>query len=476
MVLSSSSQTLTHQEGVKKILQNHYSYGYRIESSIEMRRFRKFAEFDGVSVPKSDDQLRIEILQAGIVFDDKVYIISSKTISDLKKIFEDLDKDGVTIIFYEALMDFYRECMEDNHITSSGMLKEILYRNQGDVFSCSQNIYFAKNFISTNNKCTENEAVTNEICRVWEDSSVASIEKLVDSLFCIPENYIKRYISGNRRFVWVSEGAYMLIDHFVITVEEEKAIHDFVTTQCLLNGFASINDVPLGNIAENNYDLSASGLHAAIYNKVLFDDFYINGKILTREQSGLDVVTLVKQHIANRNECTFQEANDKVTELTGSKYRYMAYSALYDSMVRIDMNRYVADRLVQFDIDAIDIILSSFIPDGFISIKEVTTFALFPMCGQAWNHYLLESFCYKYSRKYSLRLIGFNDRNAGIIAERDLTLSYEDLLARAAARAKIKLDSETIGKFFFDAGYMGKRKFAWLDTITEQAIAIREEL
>ena len=234
-------------------------------------------------------------------------------------------------------------------------------------------------------------------------------------------------------------------------------------------------DIPLGNIVEENYELTITGLHTAIYNRVLFDDFFLNGKILTKEKNGVNVVSLVKQFVADKDECTFEEAHSKVAELTGGQYRYMAYEALYDSMVRVDESRYVHDKHVRFDVDAIDEVLSDIVSDGFIAIKEVTTFALFPMCGQAWNHYLLESFCYRYSKKYTLHVVGFNDKNAGIIADRKITCTYEEFLAKAAARAKIELTPTAIGTYFFETGYMGKRKFAWLDSVTEKAIAIREE-
>ena len=468
-------EKLLYQKEVTQLLQDHYSYGYRIESSIEMKRFRKYADAEGISIPESDDQLKNEILHAGLLIDDKVYVIAPAMLSRLSNIFGELFEANISTIFFESFADIYRDFMEDNHITSHNMLRDIIAKNQENLFTTPGKIYLGKNFISAAGKLTENEAVTNELCRIWGDSPVMSVEQLSEYLRFIPQDSIKRYLSGSRRFVWVSEEMYLLIDRFVITDDEETAVRDYVAQQCAAQGFASISDVPLGNIAENNYELSTTGLYSAIYNKVLFDDFYLNGKILTKDKSGLDVVTLVKRHIATKETCTFEEANAKVTELTGGKYRYMAYEALYDSMTRIDQNNYVADRYVQFDIDAIDNILSEFIVDGFIAIKEVTTFALFPVCGYPWNHYLLESFCYKYSRKYSLRVIGFNDRNAGIIAEQTVSSEYGVLLARAAARANIDLNPETIGKFFFDTGFMAKSKFAWLEDISKQAKAIRED-
>ena len=49
-------------------------------------------------------------------------------------------------------------------------------------------------------------------------------------------------------------------------------------------------------------------------------------------------------------------------------------------MVRVDKNRFVANRLVNFSIDEIDTVLAGFITDNFRAIRDVTTFAMFPLC------------------------------------------------------------------------------------------------
>ena len=460
---------------VVEVLQKHYPYGYRIESSIEMKRLRKFAEIDGLALPDNDMQLKAEIANAGILIEDKVYVIDNETITGLHRIVQTIKEDGLQCFFFDSFLDRHQEWADEKRITSVEILREIFTRNQDGVLSKGHESYIAKNFVSFNGKCTEKDAVTDEMRRVWGSNSVSYVEKLRASLPYVPEEYIRRYLSGNRNFAWVAEEQYLLVDRLVITKDEEAAIYKFVADGCAEVGFASMADIPLGNLVEENYELTITGLHTAIYNRVLFDDFYLNGKILTKEKNGLSVVSLVKQFVADKDECTFEEAHSKVAELTGGQYRYMAYEALYDSMVRVDESRYVHDKHVRFDVDAIDEVLSDIISDGFIAIKEVTTFALFPMCGQAWNHYLLESFCYRYSKKYALHVVGFNDKNAGIIAEQKITCTYEEFLARAAARAKIELTPAAIGTYFFETGYMGKRKFAWLDSVAEKAIAIREE-
>ena len=100
---------------------------------------------------------------------------------------------------------------------------------------------------------------------------------------------------------------------------------------------------------------------------------------------------------------------------------------------------------------------------------------MFPLCGQNWNHYLLESFCYKYSRRYSLHVIHFNDKNAGIIAEKNFNKKYNEMLVIALARTDVELSPEVIGQYLFNTGYMAKSKYAKLGEIAQRASELREK-
>ena len=133
--------------------------------------------------------------------------------------------------------------------------------------------------------------------------------------------------------------------------------------------------------------------------------------------------------------------------------------------------------MVDFDIETIDQILANIITNkGFIAVKDVTTFALFPVCGYAWNYYLLESYCYRFSNKYSLRCKMLNDKNSGIIAEKGISADYDNMLAEAVARSNVPLQMEIIGKYLADTGYTAKKKFAGLESVLEKAASIRKEI
>jgi hypothetical protein len=463
-----AKEVQTSNSAIVSVLKAHYEYGFKCGSLRELMRFRQFAEGMDVSVPEDNEQLASEILAAGTVIDDKVYVKSESLPIELQNIIAEIADTGVGVIYYERLMYVKSEWMESHVITSEEMLKEYLQKY-------IRGWSFSKKFMAKAPKRTEKDAVTEEIKRIWGDCSSVSVDELSERLPYIPQKNIWRVISGNNHFVLASEGVYLYLELFHISDDDIEAILDFVESSCNEKGFASLSELPVENIEEENYELTRSTILNAIYKKVLMCKYYLNGKILTKGSPELDAVTLLKQDIKNRDECTFDEVADKVVELTGVSNRQYAFQALYDEMVRVDKNRFVANQSVNFMVDAIDKILSSFIREHFCAIKDITTFAMFPVCGQSWNHYLLESYCYKYSKKYSLHVLHFNDKNAGIIAEKDFDKKYIEMLAIAVSRADVKLSPDTIGQYLFDAGYMAKSKYGRLDEIAQQAEKLRNE-
>lgn len=456
------------KDGIQRILVERYQYGFRYDSLRELMRFRQFAEALGITLPESDEQLRDAIMASGTVIEDKVFCKSDDLPIELQNLVDEVFATGANTIYYESLLQAKADWMDAHTITSESILKEYLRKH---VKGCS----FAKKFMIKGSKKTEKQAVTEEIKRVWGNGQTENVNVLSERLPYIPLGNIWRVISGNDLFVLSSEGVYLLLDRFIISQDEIEDILDYVDAVCEENGFCSLADVPLGDIEENNYELSKLAILNAAYRVALASEYHLNGKILTKDKPELDAVLLLKQDIRGLSECSFDDVSEKVIELTGGTNRQYAFQALYDEMVRVDKNRFVSNKAVNFDIDEIDKVLAAFITDHFAAIRDITTFAMFPICGQNWNHYLLESFCYKYSRRFSLHVIHFNDKNAGIIAEKDYNKSYAEMLAIQLARSDVELKPEIIGPYLFDTGYMAKSKYAKLDEIAQQAKELRKE-
>lgn len=459
---------IDYETRLVRLVANKFAYGFRLGSVIELMKLKEYAKEENIDIKENDKELEKIIKKNGFVSNGKVFVVDEVVKSKLGEVLGEVFHQDITVIYYECFMDMHRDWLELNHIATEDILKEFLVATRKD-------LSYSKNFMSNKEKITEDIAVTNEICRVWGDKVKLSVEEISDKLPYIPIEKIRFYLSVSRQFARVSEGVYTHVQTLITTHEEEMAIVTFVNHECEINGFVSLSDVPLGDIIEQNYELPESTILTAIYNKILSDDFYLNGKIITKEKTDIDVVTLIKQFCAEKDECTLDEAINKVNELTGVEDRRVAYLALYDVMIRVNEQKFVSDRLVHFDIDTIDSAIETFTKDGFAAIKEVTTFALFPICGQTWNHYLLESYCYKFSEKYTYRTNLYNGRNAGAIVACDIDWDYKELLAHAVARANVKLDEEVIGKYLFETGYMARSKFNWLDDIVDRAKQIREE-
>lgn len=455
-------------ERLIEIVEKNFMYGFRLGSPIELIKLKDYAEEMGLAIEKSDEEIEKLLRNIGVVINGKLHVVTDAIRKKLDSAIEEVFSEGNGIIYYESFMERYNESLNEMHIVSEDMLKEFLSKIRN-------NLVYAKNYVTKKEKSTEEISVASEILRVWGDEKVLSAEQISQRLPYIPLEKVRFYLSASKLFSWVSKGVYTQVDSLVVTEREVSDIIKFVNKECDENGFASLSNMPLGDIVEQNYELSENAILHSIFNKYLSNDFYLNGKIVTRGKSAVDISVLIAQFCKERDECTLDEVIDKVGELTGTKDRRIAYLVLYDVMIRVDEQKFVSDRLVNFDVEVIDGVIHSLIKDGYAAIKEIATFAAFPTCGQRWSHFLLESYCYRFSRKYNYRTNLFNGRNAGAIVDVSIEWDYKELLSRVVAQANIKLEKDTIGQYLFETGYMAKSKFNWLEGISKRAKQIREE-
>ena len=459
---------VTCSDELKSLLLKKFPYGIRMDSEIDMMKLRNFADMFEVDLPESEELLKAQISAGGTFYDGKIYFVSDETYEAVVELINNIFAEGYSVVYYEELLVKNFEWFDEKHISTWELIREILDNRSNDWF-------ISKNFLRLGaDRINEADALEAEFESVWGDNVTHTYDEMYELLPYIPNEKIKSYLSVCKKFVWSSQENFAWVDKVVISDKEKQAIVDYVTSECELVGHASIANVPLGNIEEENYEISITAIYSAIYNLILKDDFAINGKILTKNNSEIDALTIARTFCAEKDTCTFTELNSYVTSINGTANRQIAFRAGYDQLVRVEEDKFVADRLVHFDIDAIDDLLEQIIVGDFASIKSVATFVMFPNCGFTWTYYLVESFCYRFSKKFRLQVINFNDKNVGIIAKKDLNLSYEDMLAIVAANSKLDLNPDIIGQYMFDNGYLGRRKMPIVDNAIEKAKAIRE--
>ena len=457
-----------YTEAIMQLLTAKYKYGFRIGSAIEMMKIRNYAEAMNLKLPETDENLEKEINAAGAVIDGKVYVFSEDLLNELGSIVDEIFQSGALVIFLSAFVEKHEKWLEEKRIVSELLLKEVLKR-------CRPALYFGQNIITKGERMTEHEAVVSEILRVAGSKAVIWVTDLAEQLAYVPADKISWSLSASDEFVWISEGKYFCIHHFVYSDEDKEGILRFVSEECADKGYASITDIPMGNVPEENYELSTTAIYSAVYNAILKDNYYLNGKILTADQNGVDITVLLEAYCQDRDECTVTEMMERAEELTGYSNKQYSIVALYDKLIRADADRFVSEKHVSFEVDKIDSLLEEIIGSRFAPIRKVSTFALFPTCGLNWNHYLLESYCYRFSKKYRLSVLNYNDKNAGMIVSIELPLTYNEMLSEAVAKADIELTSEAVGEYLFTYGFTARRKYSNMPEIIERAKSIREE-
>ncbi len=449
---------------VKFLLRMYFPDGFRLNSTRDLLLLKSHADDEQITLPEDDETLKEKILAVGVVLCEMIFVIRGKLnriiIDSLRKMHD----SGARIIFYEAMMNTHREILNGEHIYSVELFRDLLSHVDSKLLLHDE--FFTFEALT--------EPVISEIKRVWGDDKVSSLEEISRRLIYIPVDEVKNCLEKSPEFVKVSDNKFFLMDKFVITEQERKNIFEFVKSECETEGFVSLINIPCESVQAENYELTGNAIYTAIFNSVLMGKFQIRSKIITQSGENINVNDILRKFCRDKTECSLDELAELYESITGnfdsSENTRDILRVLYSGMIRIDEKNFLADELINFDVDEVDEVLKNIIADKkFIPIQSIISFAMFPDCGQSWNNFILESFCYRFSRKFSLKVPSFNSKNIGIISEKNIKGSYDDILAKVLVREKVRLNEEEAGQYLFENGYTSRVKFPGLREIIKSA-------
>lgn len=469
-VPAATPEPVFDQAIVKKlteVLSSHFTNGYRMNSPIEMARFRSFAAKDLCEELRlTDEELKSYIAACGTSFDGKVYAVSAQAKERIKELAEDYFAGGAQAIFFAEFYAKNENWLFEASVNSEGMLIDILRR-----------LFPKLSFTQTYFGYTDASifaALEDEILRVWGDELLLTYGQLAERLQYIPLERIKSLLCQNGDFIWSSVETFSHVSRIEITHEERQVICIAAMRECNARGYASITDLPFGEIEERNYELSITAVHNAIYRICLSDKFDKKGKILVRKGDTLDAFTIMIKYCRTIDKCSLDDLMTCEKELTGEVHRWIPMEAGNTVLVRIDKNTYVSDRYVHFNTDIIDEAIGLFVKGNYLPLRSFTTFGAFPDCGQTWNLFLLESYCRRFSRKFRFDTQTVNSRNAGAVIRKSCGMDYTEIMTDAVANAVVPLKDTAVGKFLYERGYTGRSTTTKVNEIIKKAKAIRE--
>lgn len=449
------------------LITKRFSNGFRLNSSIELSRFRTFYANDlGEEILLSDEELNICISTSGTTFDNKVYSVSPETKDKIKSLVEKYFTDGAQAIFYTEFYSKNENWLFDKSVISDDMLVSVLK----EIFP---DLSFTQTYFGYTNASVYT-VLESEILRVWGNDVLLTYDQLAERLQYIPIERIKYALGQNSDFIWSSVETFSHISQIEITEEEREAIRDVATQKCNASGYVSITDLSFEEIEERNYELSITAVHNAVYRICLSDKFDKKGKIITRKGDVFDALIIMKEYCRTIDKCLLDDLLNFEKELTGEVHRWIPMEAGNTILIRIDKDTYVADRYVHFDSDLIDEAIGLVVNGDYLPLKAFTTFGAFPDCGQTWNLFLLESYCRRFSRKFRFDTPSVNSRNAGAVIRKSCGMDYTEIMTDAVANADVPLNDVAVGRFLFDSGYTGRSTTAKVKEIIEKAKAIRE--
>lgn len=454
-------------EQLTDVLSAHFANGYRLNSPIELVRFRSFTEEDlGKEILLPDKELERHIAACGTTFDGKVYAVSDQAKERIKKLVEEYFADGARAIFFAEFYAKNENWLFGENVVSEDMLIEILRKLFPEL--AFKQIYFGYMDGSAF------AVLESEILRVWGDNVLLTYTQIVERLQYIPLDRIKYALGQNGNFLWSNVETFSHVSRIDITDEEWGAIREAAMRKCNAYGYVSITDLPFGEIEERNYELSIPAIHNAVYRICLSDKFDKKGKIVTRKGDVFDALTIMKKYCRTIDKCSLDDLLNIEKELTGEVSLRIPIEVGNTILIRIGKDTYVADRYVHFKVNIIDEVIELFVKGGYLPLKSFTTFAAFPDCGQEWNLFLLESYCRRFSRRFRFDAPTVNSRNAGAVIRKSCGLNYTEIMIDAVANADIPLKNTVVGKFLYESGYTGRSTTAKVSEIIDKARAIRE--
>ena len=441
-------------------------YGFR-NDSIERQRFRElYSEIHGMPCRLDDDGLAGVIARIGFTYAGKVYAIPESAKQWWLTKLDSYQATGINIAYYEPLYDAcFDECTEAR-LVSSDMLHALLAEISVDYDVQSGFIALSKG------QATELELLQTDILRVWGSSPLEKLDELALRLPLVPRDKVKWALLNSEAFVWNGSDTYVLSEALDLDEEEIAGLVHKIDEQCAKSGQVSLLDLPLAQYKERNPDFSDTALYSIIYGYIA-DRYDRRDKILSPKGSGQSVESVVHEFCLGRERCTYEVLKDIAVRATGRVRLPDIVEAVQSVMVRVDQDTYVSDDQVTFECDKIDSVLDRMIVEGFLGLKEISAFGLFPSCGFAWNLYLLESYCRRFSKRYSYRYKLANSSNVGAVAPKTCQWNYHELMVHAVARSDVKLLQDCVFEFLQTAGYIERKRYNRIDDLLKEAEELR---
>ena len=463
------------KEKYVSVLMNRFRNGMTFDS-IDIEIFKDtYSDLYDEKIELSDDELISRLKKCGVYYQDRLFpaegIIDSETNTKLFNYIEEQFSSGKKVLYYKAiyteLTDVFVYCFS---LTDEMMLREYIK------FSAEKGkYYFFENYMSTeeNVEINHSQEIENYMLSIGKP---ASYEEIYNGLSHIAKDIIYKEIRSNSNYVMNEKEHYFHIDLFEFSEIDEAKVSVIIQNILAEDGYAIWSDVYFfiqqiaPSILENNPYLSSLGLRNAI-SYYIKDRYNFDGAVICSAGTRLGMADVYKLYAQKNTPFT----DDDIYNFSAKVDSPIYFDALGDVCVRVSRNKFVAKDQIKLDIREVDRALETYLTDGYILIKDVDSFLVFPNVEYEWNEFLLESFLHYYSRKFCLINNGTSLNNvAGAVTLRDGEYTqFVDICANELAKSDIELTKTPALNYLADINLITRRSYKDIDVALNKARQIR---
>lgn len=466
---------------VKEVLSKSFPKGMRLSSPIDKRRFRQsYEELIGGNFVVDDDELSRVLTSCGIESEGKIYVASDLITSDLQEKIVSFVKasfeSGKDYIFYESLFRHFKEQLLDTPVANVTLLRTWLQ------YKFEKGIFFDKEYMACD-RFVEIDIDKEVISYMREQWQVKSEEDVVCDLNYLPEGAVRNAFNRNQNIlIAATRGMRFHIDKFEISEEELNDIIFIISSTIEKFKFMGADELfdnirqRLPQVITNNSDIPELGIRKALAVR-LADKFDFNNAVISKKGVKLSAREALLTFAKSHDEFTLEEI-DSLAQSLGTVVNYHL-KPLLEYSIRINEEEFVAKDKVHFDVESIDKYLSKQIDHKVYSVplKRICNFATFPECDYPWTSRLLESYLLKESKKFSLYLSDYLNKNSvcGVVSYKLQDMTFNFLMEVALARSNVKLEKKEALDYLATEGYIVQRRNSDIEEILEVAKLIRED-
>ena len=457
------------------VLRSYFSRGFRLNSTIEERRFKQFYENQYSSEFPATLQLSMMIPRLGIQHENKVYLPEFMLAADIRdkiQLYIVSHFESSDYIYYDAILDKFSEDIVDSQIFDKETLKA--YLQYYDVYGWSYGTFY----ISKTNSVSVNQD-QDIIDFVRMQGGIVTENEILNAFHYMPKDYVVRcVVRNNRTLISCGRGYRFHIDNYRINDIEKNGIREIIQLSIQSAGYLTTSElarsvqIKYPSVLSDNTEYGIIGFRNVVSN--LYEgEFSFYNNLISSMHSRLDTNQVFEDFCKSKATFTTEEVNQLADDL-GTLINFDAISRY---CVRVSESKFVSKDNIVFDVPATDAAIANYCSGEYVTILDINTFVAFPYCSYRWNNYLLESFAAQYSKQFKLMHSRYNkDNTIGAIVKRTSAFSdYDEILIDAVANSKVPLNENEVLDYLQEKGYIARRRSDFLSKISllDKAAIIR---